>query len=262
MLSILHRLPRATLEQLGTALAAGRLQPPYQGFNLRECISDCDHAAVGVALEKLRATGLTGPQLGLVLDLLANERAIQQQLTDRLQMVWSGPDREGPAARDTGVVVRELLGQAKSSLLVATFSVSRGTTIFEPLKEAMDRWPKLDVTLVLHIDLSQRGLFGEAAVAEFAREFWKYQWPWPARPNVYFDPRGVLQVNGDRANQHAKCIVADNERVLITSANFTEWAQERNIELGVVIRDELLAQRVVDKFRGLIASGLLQRLRG
>ena len=63
-----------------------------------------------------------------------------------------------------------------------------------------------------------------------------------------------------RALQHSKCIVADLERVFITSSNYTESGQLRNIELGVLIRDEKFAARVEGQFRSLIAKGLLHAL--
>jgi phosphatidylserine/phosphatidylglycerophosphate/cardiolipin synthase-like enzyme len=175
-------------------------------------------------------------------------------------MVWTGPDQKGPATRDTGVVARELLGQAEHSLLITTFSISRDATTFVPVSEAMQRNPNLDVTLVLNVEMSRQCLYGERAVAAFAQEFWSAKWPWPQKPKVYFDPRGTSENPMDRALQHSKCIVADMDRVLITSANYTESGQLRNIELGVLIRDERLATRVVGQFRSLIGSGLLFEL--
>lgn len=67
---------------------------------------------------------------------------------------------------------------------------------------------------------------------------------------------------GGEGESHAKCVLADGERVLVTSANYTEGAQERNIELGVVIRDQGLAQRVEGKFRGLFQAGVLVAMPG
>jgi phosphatidylserine/phosphatidylglycerophosphate/cardiolipin synthase-like enzyme len=192
--------------------------------------------------------------------LLAAERARQQRANDGIQMVWTGPDQEGPAARDTGVVARELLGQASRSLLITTFSISRDATTFEPVNEAMRRNNDLDVMLVLHIDMSRHSLYGEMAIAAFARDFWASKWPWPLRPKVFFDPRGTEEHPIGRALQHSKCIVADMERVLITSSNYTESGHLRNIELGVLISDERLAKRVVGQFRSLIAKGLLHPL--
>jgi phosphatidylserine/phosphatidylglycerophosphate/cardiolipin synthase-like enzyme len=84
----------------------------------------------------------------------------------------------------------------------------------------------------------------------------------PARgcPEIYYDPRALGRSDGRRATLHAKCIVVDRTQVFVPSANFTEAAQEGNIELGVIIRSRLLASRLADHFEGLIAAGLLKRL--
>lgn len=262
MPSILHRLPRNVLEELARALSSGRVQPPYSILALRDWLPEADLRPVVSELERFHASGMTSPQIGIVVELLAHERARQQADQDRIQMVWTGPDQEGPAVRDTGVVARELLGQAQRSLLITTFSISRDATTFEPVKAAMERNLDLEVTLALNIDMSQAkpSLFGARAIAAFGKEFWGGKWPWPQRPKVYFDPRGVIENRTQRARQHSKCIVADTERVFITSSNYTESGQLRNIELGVVIQDRSLASRVEAQFSNLIAKRILCRL--
>jgi phosphatidylserine/phosphatidylglycerophosphate/cardiolipin synthase-like enzyme len=157
-------------------------------------------------------------------------------------------------------VARELLGQAERSLLITTFSISRDAATFEPVSAAMQRNPELVVTMVLHVDMSRHCLYGSTAATAFARDFWTNKWPWPERPKVFYDPRGVLEHPMDRALQHSKCIVADLERVFITSSNYTESGQLRNIELGLLVRDQRLAARVVGQFRSLIAGGHLVAL--
>jgi phosphatidylserine/phosphatidylglycerophosphate/cardiolipin synthase-like enzyme len=59
---------------------------------------------------------------------------------------------------------------------------------------------------------------------------------------------------------HAKAVVADDEAVFITSANMTEAALDRNIEMGLLVRDHALAATVVSHFRGLIDRKLLHIL--
>ncbi len=54
--------------------------------------------------------------------------------------------------------------------------------------------------------------------------------------------------------------MADDEAVFITSANLTEAAFDRNIELGLLARDRTLAATTVLHFRTLIEQGLLQLL--
>lgn len=55
-------------------------------------------------------------------------------------------------------------------------------------------------------------------------------------------------------------MVADDETVFVTSANLTKAALERNIELGLLIRDRALAQSIVAHFRGLIDGRVLSAL--
>ena len=50
--------------------------------------------------------------------------------------------------------------------------------------------------------------------------------------------------------------MADDDRVFVTSANFTEAALDRNIEIGLLTHDRTLALTIVSHFRGLVDKGL------
>ena len=52
----------------------------------------------------------------------------------------------------------------------------------------------------------------------------------------------------------------DDEAVFITSANLTEAALDRNIELGMLMRHRTLATSVARHFQGLIDTQLLRPL--
>jgi phosphatidylserine/phosphatidylglycerophosphate/cardiolipin synthase-like enzyme len=51
--------------------------------------------------------------------------------------------------------------------------------------------------------------------------------------------------------------VVDGEQAFISSANFTEAAHERNIEVGVLLRSSPSAKRLIAFFEHLIGSGHL-----
>jgi phosphatidylserine/phosphatidylglycerophosphate/cardiolipin synthase-like enzyme len=61
-------------------------------------------------------------------------------------------------------------------------------------------------------------------------------------PGVY--TKVALDPDGPGGILHAKAVVTDDEAVFVTSANLTEAALDRNIELGVLIRDRALAHIV------------------
>ena len=79
-------------------------------------------------------------------------------------------------------------------------------------------------------------------------------------PEIYFDPRtAVAQA---KCSLHAKCIIVDETRTLVTSANFTDRGQTRNIEAGVLIDDPDFATNLVAQWERLIAAGLVRQYGG
>jgi phosphatidylserine/phosphatidylglycerophosphate/cardiolipin synthase-like enzyme len=85
-----------------------------------------------------------------------------------------------------------------------------------------------------------------------------HNWPWPTLPTLYYDPRS-LETGDTRASLHAKCVIVDRERALVTSANFTDAAQRKNVEVGVDIRYPPAAARLADYFLGLCFAGVFSR---
>ena len=54
--------------------------------------------------------------------------------------------------------------------------------------------------------------------------------------------------------------MTDDEAVFVTSANLTEAALDRNIEVGLLVRDHALAVTLTSHFQGLIDQRLLSPL--
>lgn len=97
---------------------------------------------------------------------------------------------------------------------------------------------------------------------EFATHIRDQVWPGKRLPEVFYDPRSLAMEGPKRAVLHAKAVVVDGRFSLLTSANFTEAAQERNIEAGVLMDDMRLAARVTQQFDHFVERRILQRLKG
>ena len=163
-------------------------------------------------------------------------------------------------ARDTRRVYEELLSSAERSVWASTFAFWDGPKAFKVLAKRMDEIPELRVVLLLNIQRT----WGDTTAADhlvrkFADRFWQADWPGSSRPSVFFDPRS-LQLGGPAGVLHGKAVVADDEAVFVTSANLTEAALDRNIEVGVLVRDRALALSVSSHFQVLIDRGLLKPL--
>lgn len=257
MIDALLDLPAHLRERLAGALESGLLELPTSVVALRSVLGStvgCDAIAAGLA--EVGRAGVSAPTAAAWIRSL--ERATAR--VRRPELVWTGPEVPGLHARDTRRVYEELLGSAERSVWASTYAFFDGPRAFEVLARRMDARPDLRVTLLLNIQ-RKRGdtTASEHLVRRFADRFWTADWPGTRRPAVFYDPR-ALEPEGPAGVLHAKAVVADDEIVFVTSANLTEAALDRNIELGLLVRDSALAASVVRHFQVLIDRGLLMPL--
>jgi len=94
---------------------------------------------------------------------------------------------------------------------------------------------------------SLHGSLGAAAAFATLRPHATF-WTWPAarRPAV----------GSSRAALHAKLLAADEKIAVVGSANLTDRALVRNIELGIIVRDPEVVRRMVSHFRSLMKPGI------
>lgn len=59
---------------------------------------------------------------------------------------------------------------------------------------------------------------------------------------------------------HAKCVIAHEATLFVTSANLTEPPVKPNIDIGELMRARMIALAAARHFRGLIDRGTLQPL--
>jgi phosphatidylserine/phosphatidylglycerophosphate/cardiolipin synthase-like enzyme len=257
MSDLLIDLPSHLRDRLAGALESGLLGPSPTTASLRSVLGNQEDAeGLAAALLELERLGISGPAAAAWLRTVARvaERARQPDL------VWSGPEVPGLHARDTRRVYEELLGSAEHSICASTYAFFDGHKAFEVLARRMEARPALRVTLLLNIQRKRADTTAsDQLVRRFADRFWKTDWPGSSRPSVFYDPR-ALEQEGPGGVLHAKAVVADDEAVFITSANLTEAALDRNIELGVLIRDRALALTISGYFRNLIDRDLLKPL--
>lgn len=256
------RLTDADLEALAAALRSRRLSPPFSEVAVRRSCAG-EHASVATArLQELSSQGMLPDHLALLLESIAMARHGRMPEEELIDLVWTGPETPGTVNRDTGVVVRELFGQAEKSVLIAGFAIFQGREIFRGLAERMSERPDLKVRMFL--DLHRRP--GDVSLdSEFLRtfvvDFRKKDWPdGRTLPEIFYDPRSLDLDAEKRSSLHAKCIVVDGRVAFVTSANFTEAAQMRNIEVGVLIQSPGFATRLTNHFEGLLDSGALLTL--
>jgi phosphatidylserine/phosphatidylglycerophosphate/cardiolipin synthase-like enzyme len=207
---------------------------------------------------KVDAIGIRA--LAALVRAVADERQHAMLTSDRrLELVWTGPERDNSATRETSVVVRELFRSADREVLVAGYALFNARSILDPLADRMAERPDLRVRLVVNVARTD-GREIESTLNEFVRQFRTHHWPPVRLPELYYDPRSFEPDPSRRAVMHAKCVLVDDCRTFISSANLTEAAQVRNIELGIVVNDAVWARCVREQFDSLIEKRYLRRL--
>ena len=255
----LNGLDRSSLIRIADLLDAKLLAPPFGDLTLRDHVSEAHVGSVSACLVELTRREASPSQIALLLRAFAAGREVAC-VSESIDVVVSGPDA-GSAARDTGVVVRQLFNKAHERVLAAGFAIHQGRSVFQTLADRLDACKALEATLCLDVRRETTSTSRDIHIVRgFARRFVENEWPGTRLPRLYYDPRSLAPVGPMRSALHAKCVVIDGSEALVTSANFTEAAQVRNIELGLHVNSPAIAGQIEDHFHSLIRNGHLERL--
>lgn len=191
----------------------------------------------------LDAESLADDVATLIVVLRAIEGA--RSLTARADPLWTMPGHLAQGGRLTSSVP-SLVESARMSVVCSTYNFQTTSGLWTALRTAAAR-PEVAVRLYLD---------GEAA-ASGART--------PSAQDVALQlyPAAVFvahAVDGVRVRNHAKFIVVDHRFLLVTSANFSWRAENRNVEFGVLLDDRSLAESIEREMTG-VESVLYQRVR-
>lgn len=266
----LSKVSTADLTAMLAAVERGELRAPFTTAGLQA-------GGFGHLVEATEPyLGLEAKALRAVLEAVLAER--HHRRAPKLTLVWTGDDPGISHSRRTRVVLAELFAKARKHVLVAGYSfdhgdhfaalhrsmVDHGVTadFFVDIQQLLERlkgaahatgksWPLLSAPLGNITDPVERG---RAVVALFFLLMWPFEGP---RPTIYFDPRTAEKVS--KVSMHAKCVVIDHEYTLITSANFTDRGQTRNLEAGVAIEDRGFAASLERQWGNLVDSGVVGR---
>ncbi len=189
---------------------------------------------------------VTAEALALALEC-ATERQ-REAAGQTLSIVWTGPSTDAVPVRRTDQALLELIRGARRRLIVVSFAVYKVPELAEALVAASHRGVSLAVILESPVESGGKVSFDMATALgiEGASDAAFYTWPLDQRP---------VTSAGSRASLHAKCAVADGRKLLVSSANLTEFALELNVELGVLVGGGAVPARIERHFEELIASG-------
>jgi phosphatidylserine/phosphatidylglycerophosphate/cardiolipin synthase-like enzyme len=243
----------SAIERLRDAIAAGQLSTPVDRASLLG-------AGIRHQLDAIEGV-LAGHRSAACLAILDVALAEREDRKPTPELVWTGPDEPGGAARDTAVVLRELFEGARESVILAGYSFDHTAAILASLHRSM-KDHAVQASFFVNIPQIDRGTTeGDGHLALHLGRFLDANWPFGAPlPRLYYDSRALLP-GPPYCSLHAKCVVVDGARAFVSSANFTQRGQERNIEVGVLIADPSFASYLAGQWISLIDAGVAREYR-
>jgi phosphatidylserine/phosphatidylglycerophosphate/cardiolipin synthase-like enzyme len=203
--------------------------------------------AAAAVLAAIRDAGTDPAAAAAYLRALAEGYALGRS-TQRVEVVWSGPNSSAVPVRSTAQVLTHLVGEARRQLILMTYSAWP----YPPLTEAITAAVARDVAVMVVVEtLAGAGgaLTGEEPAAAFLAAPGVQVWHWPTAKRP-----------GQTSKMHAKLTVADSRVLLVTSANLTQSGIGKNIEAGLLVRGGPAPARAAEHIRELQSSGILERM--
>lgn len=253
MTGALHRaslkgVATTVLARLREAMASGLLKAPVDraallGFGVRHQLE-----AIEGALGGHRSAACVA-----ILDVVLAEREGRRRSPE---LVWTGPEAQSGTARDTAVVLRELFESARETVILGGYSFKYARDVLAPLSRTM-REHGVDARFFVHVPQIEAGVALDGHLDHNLGGFLADSWPFgEPHPRIYYDKRALVR-GPPYSSLHAKCVVVDGAKAFVSSANFTQRAQERNIEVGVLIEDPSFAGFLAGQWLALIDAKLV-----
>jgi len=196
-------------------------------------------------LDELSATrpGISPDAVAFGIDC-ALETFTHESNLQRIDLVWTGPETSAVSVRRSAAVLLELIEGTQNDLIVMSFASFRIPDVEAALSAAINRGVRLYLIFESEEDSSGRyHQYGAPAFSALPRtaHVGYYSWPRNRRPS------GALL--------HAKAVVCDANKALITSANLTERAIDENIELGIRIEGGNVPRQLHSHIMSLMQTG-------
>ena len=241
--SVVKRLISSEVRYCNAALKVTILKQLFNS-NFRRAVADL------LEVWQLEPMPLDAPTLAAALQTAAY-CTIAAKAALSIELVWTGPDSFSIPLRRTDQVLLQLIREAQQELTIVSFAVYKIPAIAQALSSALNRGVALRIIAETPASSEGKIPFGvrTALGAKIIQQAQVLVWPLAKRP---------MDENGKYGSLHAKCAIADRKHLLISSANLTEYALSLNMEIGLLVHNDELANRVAEHIDALIQQEILQ----
>lgn len=253
LVMVAEQLPGEWLAQLAAAIqATTTLDWAHREAQILQSMPQAAlRLPVKALLDEWQTTAPEATPASVALALLAAAHTAQvYRQAQSVELVWTGPSSSAVPVRRTDQALLQVIHAAQQRLLIVSFAVYKAQHIMAALAQALARGVQLRICV--ETPEASEGKITFDTLRAFAPQVLSqaeiYIWPLDQRP---------VAPNGNHGSLHAKVAVADGQRLLISSANLTEYAMTLNMELGLLVHGGDLPHQVEHHFQRLIELGVL-----
>lgn len=177
------------------------------------------------------------------------------QTEQHIELLWAGPSPANQiSARRIDQALYDLIANAKREILLVTFAAAKIERLTGALMKAAQGG--VQIRLILEFEQSSEGQLSYDALKAFPAALINvcevYHWPVEKRERNQSGRPGKL---------HAKVAIVD-DTALVSSANLTDDAFNRNLEVGIMVTNAEFLLSAKTYFESLIDEGTLCQLHG
>lgn len=235
-------------EELGRILSAAELKKLIAAFDMGQ---SCGLAVKQLPGSKMQAVGrlldeagLSEAAVSLRSGLCRAVLAAREDSQAEIETVWTMPPLAQVAGLSTSAMFHEI-GKAKESIVASTFNVQLNSGMVQSLRAAAIRG--VAVTLMA----TPGGQFGPAnGMTQLGIQL-SHEIPGCRLLTLADTADGSYQV------LHSKFVVVDSKWAFVGSANFSNAASSKNVELGLQVHSETLARKILRDVQAFETQGVL-----
>jgi cardiolipin synthase len=175
---------------------------------------------------------------------------VDQQASSQPELLFTGPKLpDSIQIRRIDQALYDLIGKAQREIILVTYAAAKISILTKELLAAVDRGVK--VSLILEFEQTSEGQLSYDAIRAFPEELIR-------RVKVFYWPVEKRERNegGRPGKLHAKVAIVD-DFAISSSANLTDDAFNRNIEMGILVRDHACVEKFKIALNALYKSKFL-----
>ena len=190
--------------------------------------------------------------LVLLIKLITKAKNVKIKSDENTTLVWSGPIKYHKKIDQTYPVFLKMINDANDSIIFVGYAMTddENQEIFESLKKAAkERNVKIKIIFDKATKAKKWGKWTQSP-KKIITKIWD---------DIEYFPE-IYSYDDKESSLHAKFLIIDDKEILVTSANMTDRAMTRNLEMGIRHRGEV-AKTAAELIKLLIKKKIILEIK-